>query len=341
MYPQAEISLYCRKGLGDFFRNYQLVNDFVEVDKSKRADSAKPLRQLKQKKFDLVVSPHESWRTQVFVWGIKAKRKIGYQNFWNGFIFHERHVRDWSLPEPLRQLKLLERIDRATGDFFSLEAQSLANVRTRKSPVNFSSLKIPGLASMEIPLTTLRPSPSIDACIEKMNRLTSQHGIDRARTVFMSPGSVWETKKWKLSGYIELAQRLAKDNMQVVLTGSQSEHGLCQKVAEATSTAINLAGQTNLFETSMLLRKGRAIVTNDSGAMHIAAVAGLPTVAVFGPTTLELGFRPWQHRAVVVQNDLNCRPCGLHGHKKCPIGTHACMKNIKTDEVYSALHGLL
>ena len=90
-----------------------------------------------------------------------------------------------------------------------------------------------------------------------------------------------------------------------------------------------------------MFTQGTALVCNDSGAMHAAAAAGLPTVAVFGPTVLAQGFRPWQNQAMVVQRRLECRPCGKHGSDKCPIGTHACMEGIEAGEVLEALESLI
>jgi heptosyltransferase-2 len=76
--------------------------------------------------------------------------------------------------------------------------------------------------------------------------------------------------------------------------------------------------------------------------MHLAATSETPSVVIFGPTILEFGFRPWQDRVFVVEtHGLACRPCGKHGHKKCPIGTHICMKQISKDEVLEKLQGVL
>jgi heptosyltransferase II len=65
-------------------------------------------------------------------------------------------------------------------------------------------------------------------------------------------------------------------------------------------------------------------------------------LAVFGPTVKELGFYPYSKKAVVVENNnVACRPCGLHGHKKCPNQTNECMKSITPIEVFEALETLL
>ena len=79
----------------------------------------------------------------------------------------------------------------------------------------------------------------------------------------------------------------------------------------------------------------KLFITNDSGPMHIATAFDVPTLAIFGPTTRELGFFPYGegHRVVEVK-DLACRPCALHGGKKCPLGHFKCMKDIHADEVF-------
>ncbi len=82
-------------------------------------------------------------------------------------------------------------------------------------------------------------------------------------------------------------------------------------------------------------------VTNDSGPMHIATASGVPTLGIFGPTTRELGFFPYGPGHRVLQVDLECRPCGLHGAKSCPRGHFLCMNLISADEAYRAAAQML
>ena len=125
------------------------------------------------------------------------------------------------------------------------------------------------------------------------------------------------------------------------LVGSGAEKELCDRIARAVPGVLNHAGKTTLGDLVELFGGGAALVCNDSGAMHAAAVAGLPTVAIFGPTVLAQGFRPWQNHALVVQRSLTCRPCGKHGAKVCPIGTHECMEAISPGEVLGAIERLV
>jgi len=159
--------------------------------------------------------------------------------------------------------------------------------------------------------------------------------------VFIAPGSVWPTKKWTLNGFTELASELKRKHFLVILIGSPQESELCQKIADNVSGTVNLAGKTSLFESAWLLQRGQLLIANDSGASHLAAVVGLPTIAIFGPTTSQFGYRPWQNKAMVVEADLACRPCGVHGGEFCPIGTHDCMQIITAQDVLLAVKELI
>jgi len=70
--------------------------------------------------------------------------------------------------------------------------------------------------------------------------------------------------------------------------------------------------------------------------MHIAAALGVPAVGVFGPTTRELGFFPYGAGNAVIETPLACRPCALHGSKKCPRGHFLCMNLLTVEEVFAA-----
>ncbi|MBU2463951.1 MAG: lipopolysaccharide heptosyltransferase II, partial [Candidatus Edwardsbacteria bacterium] len=73
--------------------------------------------------------------------------------------------------------------------------------------------------------------------------------------------------------------------------------------------------------------------TNDTGAMHIAEAVGTPVLAIFGPTVKQFGFAPWRTESKVIEANLDCRPCALHGSKQCPKGHFNCMKLLSADTV--------
>ncbi|MCA1742471.1 MAG: lipopolysaccharide heptosyltransferase II, partial [Desulfovibrionales bacterium] len=67
--------------------------------------------------------------------------------------------------------------------------------------------------------------------------------------------------------------------------------------------------------------------------MHLAWTQNTPLIALFGPTVKKLGFFPRGKNSTVLESDLSCRPCGLHGHRSCPEKHHRCMMDITPETV--------
>ncbi len=146
------------------------------------------------------------------------------------------------------------------------------------------------------------------------------------RLVAVAPGSVWGTKRWPY--YPELARELSGD-ARVVVLGSADDATLAAAVVAAAPTTVDATGQLSLLGSAELIGRCAALVTNDSAPMHLASAMGTPTVALFGPTVPEFGFGPLAPRTSVVGHDtLPCRPCDRHGPQRCPLGHHACMREL-------------
>jgi heptosyltransferase-2 len=78
-------------------------------------------------------------------------------------------------------------------------------------------------------------------------------------------------------------------------------------------------------------------VSNDSGVLHVATAVNTPLVALFGPTVEDFGFSPYRTRAAVLQRQMSCRPCSLHGGSLCPLNHHRCLHDIAPSDVEEAL----
>lgn len=317
--PENRIVLACRPGLGGFFMDNGLVDEVIEIDKRGGKNLKAAKRRMRDETWDLVLVPHGSFRTALWMWRLRAtKAKVGFSRWWNRFVYDRRVTKPMHLPDALRQMSLLAAVDPRVADWFATdEVQMLANPEAQ-TLYDFRKQRVPEWASMRV-----------------------KEPRANGRRVFLAPGSVWGTKRWTTHGYTDLARQLVARGDEVVLVGSGAEARVCAEIAAAVPGVIDRAGQTSLSQLVDELATGVALVCNDSGAMHAAAAAGLPTVAIFGPTTLDLGFRPWNDQAVVVQRELECRPCGKHGPRKCPIGTHACMEEISAADVLAALDKLV
>jgi len=160
----------------------------------------------------------------------------------------------------------------------------------------------------------------------------------------VNPGSAWPTKCWPAARYAEVIRRLHNElGLRAVLVGGPKERGVAAEVERLAGpgSCFNLAGRTDLGELMAVIRRMSLFITNDSGPMHIAAAYGVPTAAVFGPTTRELGFFPYGEKNEVLEEFLECRPCALHGSRSCPRGHFLCMKLITADKVHAAAVRLL
>jgi heptosyltransferase-2 len=96
-----------------------------------------------------------------------------------------------------------------------------------------------------------------------------------------------------------------------------------------------------LPELLLLLERACCVVSNDSAPIHLAELVQTPVVAVFGPTIPMFGFGPRLPSSAVVERELPCRPCSLHGGRRCPLGTHACMEELPAEWVWERLEPLL
>jgi lipopolysaccharide heptosyltransferase I len=153
--------------------------------------------------------------------------------------------------------------------------------------------------------------------------------------IVIAPSARWETKRWKPESFGSLVSKL---DHPCVITGSRSDKDIIQQVVSSSGgKGISLCGKTSLKELISLLSGARAVVSNDSGPLHIAAALGVPVVALFGPTDPKrTGPYGWsegpggvKNRNIkVIKSSFPCSPCFK---KKCkdPL----CMSGIRVETV--------
>ncbi|OYQ42157.1 lipopolysaccharide heptosyltransferase II [Rhodoferax sp. TH121] len=160
----------------------------------------------------------------------------------------------------------------------------------------------------------------------------------------MAPGAEYgPAKRWPAAHFATLASQLA---LPVLLLGSGKDAAVCAEIASAVNASqpgqcVDLAGKTSLDQAIALIASSKAMVSNDSGLMHVAAAFGVPQVAVFGSSS-PLHTPPLSDRATVLwlKNDpsyqppLDCAPCFA---RDCPLGHTRCLNDITPARVLSAL----
>jgi lipopolysaccharide heptosyltransferase II len=177
---------------------------------------------------------------------------------------------------------------------------------------------------------------------ELLKSYHNQAGIDgKIKPLIAAPGARHQTKIWLVEHWIEMLRAAHSEGFtSQVLIGNSNERGLGEEIVSRLGfPVLNTAGELDLLELTALLWLGRAIVTSDSGPMHIAAAVSTPVVSIFGSTVPEFGFAPFRCKSEVVQieEELDCRPCHPHGRKSCPRKHFRCMTDIRPDMVMQAL----
>ena len=176
---------------------------------------------------------------------------------------------------------------------------------------------------------TLWPSPAADA---KAEALLANAGVDPSATIVgFAPGAAYgQAKRWPPDRVARVIAALARDGVTAVLLGARADRETARAIESTLppgTRVVDLIGRTTLRELVGVVARCDAFVSNDSGAMHVAAALGVPLTAIFGPTD-ERATAPAGTSDIILR-DVFCRPCML---RDCPID-HRCMKRIDVDSV--------
>ncbi len=134
----------------------------------------------------------------------------------------------------------------------------------------------------------------------------------------MNPNASWEGKKWPPEKFARLADLLIQNQkVQVLFFGSKPEREYVEGIISLMrNKPLCAAGQTSLTQMAALIRQCHLFISNDTGPMHMACALDVPTLAIMGPTKIEM-FRPWASHSRIVRNPLPCTPCKQENTDLC------------------------
>lgn len=130
-----------------------------------------------------------------------------------------------------------------------------------------------------------------------------------------------------------------REKLRIFLLGGAEDAPLLQEWAARHGNAVSLAGKRYGFGAELaLLNHCDAVLTMDSANMHLASIAGAPTVSIWGATHPYCGFKGWRQADTdAVQLPMTCRPCSVFGQKPCHRGDYMCLAGIKPETVIAKL----
>ncbi|MES2072826.1 MAG: lipopolysaccharide heptosyltransferase II [Pseudomonadota bacterium] len=193
--------------------------------------------------------------------------------------------------------------------------------------------------SAQAPTGLPRPALSVDAA--QIAAVLDTLGLqqDRPLLVFAPGAEFGNAKRWPVSHFAALADTVLADDpsTQIVLLGSGKDQAVCQQICALSPRVLSLAGKTSLDQAVALIAGAAAVISNDSGLLHIASALNRPVIAIYGPT--DPGHAPpFSDIARSLSLHLACAPCK---QRECPLGHHDCMQKLGSDIVWKELRPML
>jgi len=160
-------------------------------------------------------------------------------------------------------------------------------------------------------------------------------GIDRKDILAVCPGSKMQSKRWPIDRYASVGTAWHKKSGAVlVIIGGPEENCFAEELLKLwNGYAFSICG-VDLMQTAGILARCRAYCGNDTGGMHLAALLGLPCVALFSAQERPHRYYPFGNKSIVLSSDVPCKYCRL---ATCSYNPSKCLDNISVDRVLEAL----
>lgn len=262
-------------------------------------------KQLQQQQYDVAYILPNSWKSALIPWLAKIPVRIGWRGEWRYGL-----LSDVRLLNKQRYPLMVER---------------------------FLALAYP--ARVSLPET--RAIPRLVTTPAKQNEILTKLELSLDKPALaLCPGAEYgPAKQWPASHFASVARHYLALGWQVWLLGGPKDVAITTTIAEGSGGAChNLAGKTSLTEVVDVLAQAQAVVTNDSGLMHVAAALGRPLVAVYGSSAPSFTPPLTSHAVVLQPKNLSCSPCF---ERTCRFGHYQCLISTEAKQVIQALDSLL
>jgi heptosyltransferase-2 len=304
-----EICILARPAVADLFSGQPFTNRILRYDF--RASHGgwlgreKLVVELRKEQFDIAVLLQNAFEAAWLAWRAGIPERIGYA----------RDARGPLLTKAIRVPR--------EGEISKHELDYYLELLRRAGWVEAA----PAIAAIRLFVT--------DAARAAAGSLLRSAGArDQAWRCAIAPGASYGAAKcWPPERFALLADRLISEcGADVIFFGTPGEKDIADRIrSNMKSPAISLVGETSMRDLAALFASCSAFIGNDSGAMHVAAAAGLPVIGIFGSTDPD-GTAPVTDRFTLIRQPVSCSPCFL---RRCPVD-HRCMERISVDSVFAA-----
>lgn len=306
----SELHVLCIPDTQEIFANSPSVDRTLVMDKKGKDRNflslLKFISKIRSEKYTRIYSPHRSFRSSILVRFSGVEHTYGFSNssFKSAYRYLIRY--ESKIHEVQRNFDLI-------GFLYNAENWKI-------------------LPEIKLTQTLLIPLEKIFVNYNTGSKFS-----------VIAPGSIWNTKKYPLEYFSEVIKYFLKKDFYVLLLGGKNDRSLCEQIASGfDEKVVPAAGKFSLVESIEILRKSEMLVSNDSAPTHLGVCADIPVLTLYCSTVPDFGFYPYNSKSRYLSyNDLPCKPCGIHGYKKCPVKTFACGYNLKPAIVISKIEEML
>lgn len=222
---------------------------------------------------------------------------------------------------------------------FSIERRMFKMTRSAKLDDKLSKLRVTQRYACALEQEIPDPSellPRIYLTDNERNiarTLIKEHDLGQI-FIGLHPYATHPDKAWPKENWQKLIKMLENAAIKWAIIGRD------ENVFEPQGSGCNFTSQLQLRETCALLEKSALLITGDSGPMHLAASVSTPVIAMFGPTSKTWGFYPSGPRDIILESEMDCRPCSLHGKSNCKKDRE-CLRRITPEDVFENILDLM
>jgi heptosyltransferase II len=332
-HPAAHIALLTPDKLSDLWLHHPAVNETISFAPGENVFAVG--KKLRDGKFDLALVLPNSPRSAIEVWLAGIPQRKGYARPWRNFFLTQ------AVPPRVGEVKMRKRSFAEIKELIAKNPES--RIQNPEIPITAHQIfeyldLIAALGANPEPL-----APQLFVTSDEIGAAKIKFGLGKiGGPVFgLNPGAEYgPAKRWPVERFIAAAKKIQQQtNCVWIFFGGKGDQLLTAQIASAIHdsrfTIHDLAGKTSLRELMALLKLCRALLTNDTGPMHIAVALGTPVVVPFGSTSPELtgpGL-PGDSRNHLLTSDAPCAPCFL---RECPVDFR-CMNGISVGRVVEAV----
>ncbi|MFC1855675.1 glycosyltransferase family 9 protein [Thermodesulfobacteriota bacterium] len=308
-FKDASVDILLKKEFSDIYADSPYVDNVIRFDSKKHNSITKLLsfsKKLKKNDYDLVIDLHRNLRSFIIRRNLNANKVLCYNK------------------DILKRRLLVA---------FKIRFDNMPHVVDRY----LEPLK-------EIGIENADRTPTISLSekdVEFSDRFFEENGVQPdTKTIALFPGAKNRAKMYPIEKFANLIGMItSRLKANVIIIGGNSDEKIISDLTGRISD-MNLVStflSNSLKQSGSIVKKCDAVITNDSGPMHLSVAVGTRVIALFGPTDERFGFYPLGKDDVVLTKGYKCSPCSLHGKKDCIKYDYKCLNDISEEEIVTNL----